>query len=85
MGRRIVRAACTSPAAFALGSRAFVVCVTGSRVYETVKKKEAERRRDAASSAEPRFADVLKEQWEARKKEMAAEAQAQATAAKSAG
>ena len=44
-------------------------------VYETVKKKEAERRRDAAANAtpdEPRFADVLKEQWEARKREMAA-------------
>jgi len=48
-------------------------------VYETVKKKEAERRRDTAQDAapaEPRFADVLKEQWEARKREMAAESAA---------
>ena len=43
-------------------------------VYETVKKKEAERRRDAvvSESAEPRFADILKKEWEARKAEMAA-------------
>ena len=33
-------------------------------VYETVKKKEAEKRRDAAAISEPRFADVLKQQWD---------------------
>ena len=46
-------------------------------VYETVKKKEVEKRRDAAATAsatnEPRFADVLKEQWEKRKAELEAE------------
>ena len=52
-------------------------------VYETVKKKEAERRRDESASQEPRFADVLKEQWEARKREMAMAEEA-AAAAKSA-
>ena len=52
-----------------------ISCSLLRAVYETVKKKEAERRRDAAANAtpdEPRFADVLKEQWEARKREMAA-------------
>ena len=40
-------------------------------VYETVKKKEAEKRRDAAGATqEERFVDVLKQQWEERKREM---------------
>jgi hypothetical protein len=47
-------------------------------VYETVKTKEAEKRRDkAAADPEKPFVDVLKEQWEARKAELAAAAAAE--------
>ena len=48
-------------------------------VYDTVKKKEAGRIKEAkeaaalaGDAAEPSFADVLKQQWEERKKEMEA-------------
>ena len=79
MGKRIVRA--RVPFSYFCAERgasahaALRACLVVCAVYETVKKKEAERRRDAAAAApsdEPRFADVLKEQWEARKREMAA-------------
>ena len=39
----------------------------GVAVYETVVRKEAERR---AAITEPTFADVLKEQWEAKQREL---------------
>ena len=46
-----------------------------SAVYETVKKKEVEKRKEALTTgnSEPRFADVLKQQWEAKKKELEAQ------------
>ena len=46
-----------------------------SAVYETVKKKEVEKRKEALTTGnlEPRFADVLKQQWEAKKKELEAQ------------
>ena len=53
------------------------VWIGKTNFYETVKKKEAERIRDVklqGGSDEPRFADVLKQQWEERKKEMAEKA-----------
>ena len=61
-------------------SRMHTPSVSLRTVYETVKKKEAERRRDEQSITEPRFADVLKQTWEAKKRELEAE-----KAAKSAG
>lgn len=69
------------------GMEAFMILgwVGKTNFYETVKKKEAERLAELAKT-EPagetvNFGQVLKEQWEERKREMAAAAAAQQEAA----
>ena len=54
------------------------VWIGQTNFYETVKKKEAERRLAASSNGEPeaetqKFATILKEQWEEKKRELAAQ------------
>ena len=49
------------------GATAPLHALRGVAVYETVVRKEAERR---AAITEPTFADVLKEQWEAKQREL---------------
>jgi len=49
------------------GATAPLTAPRGVAVYETVVRKEAERR---AAITEPTFADVLKEQWEAKQREL---------------
>ena len=45
--------------------------INDTNFYEVVKKKEAEKRAMATQTATERpFAEILKEQWEAKKKEL---------------
>ena len=61
----------SSPVWYALTPAPSPIC----SVYETVKRKEAERRADVDSNKDDSFdsfAATLKKQWEERKREMAA-------------
>ena len=46
------------------------VWIKDTNFYEVVKKKEAEKRAAVPDTTEKPFGEILKEQWEAKKKEL---------------